>query len=310
MTGVDVTVGRMSPVLTSPVVSPQWLADHLGSDQLSVVDATVVLSDSAGESASALAIGARRGRGREGFERDGHVPGAVFADLVDDFSDATAPLPFTRPTSSRFEAAVDELGISNDCTVVVYDSADGRWAARLWWLFRAHGHDAVAVLDGGWSAWRENGKPYELGEAHPSPDRSPDRYVAAEILDRWVDKAFVEAVVAGDEDALLICGSVPTEFAGAPGVPARPGHIPGSISVPAESLATPTGRLAGEATLRTTLAPALTGPRAVVYCTTGVSASVDALALVSLGRDDVAVYDGSLTEWAADAEAPLVTEAA
>lgn len=308
MTGAGVTVGRMSPVLTSPVVSPQWLADHLGTDHLSVVDATVVLSDSAREGASALATGARLGR--EGFERDGHVPGAVFADLVDDFSDSTAPLPFTRPTSDRFEAAVAELGISNDSTVVVYDSADGRWAARLWWLFRAHGHDAVAVLDGGWSSWVEHDKPYELGGSCPSPDRSHDRFVAAERLDRWADKAFVEAVVAGDEDALLICGSASAEFEGAPGVPARPGHIPGSISVPAESLTTATGRLAVEADLRTTLAPALTGPRPVVYCTTGVSASVDALALVALGRDDVAVYDGSLTEWAADPEAPLVTEAA
>jgi len=315
MSPVGVTVCGMAPVLTSPVVSTQWLADHLGADDLIVLDATVLvdLDPTAGRdvgtgtgTGTGEAVPLRYTIGRDGFERDGHVPGAVLADLVHEFSDSSSGLPFTRPGVDRFGAAASGLGVSNHSTVVVYDTADGRWASRLWWLFRAYGHEAVAVLDGGWSTWLAQGKPYDLGETVPRPER----FVAADRPEHWVDKSFVEAVVAGDERAALVCGSPTDEFDGAPGVLARGGHIPGSVNVPAESLMTDDGRLERDPVLRTRLSVVPDEPRTVVYCTSGVSASVDALALAVLGRPHVAVYDGSLAEWSADPDAPLVPAAA
>ncbi|VXB63493.1 conserved hypothetical protein [Frigoribacterium sp. 9N] len=316
MSPVGVTVARMAPVLTSPVVSTQWLADHLGADDLTIVDATVLVDldlDVDLDVDPGRGVGPGRGdgpaaltTGRDGFERDGHVPGAVLADLLVDFSDPGSDLPFTRPGVDRFQAAAAALGVSNDSTVVVYDTVDGRWASRLWWLFRAYGHDAVAVLDGGWSQWLAQGKPYDLGDVLPTP--AP--FVATERPDHWVDKAFVESVVAGDERAALVSGSPRDEFDGTSSPFTRAGHIPGSVNVPAETLLADDGTLARDPVLRDRLAVVPDEPRTVVYCASGVSASVDALAFAVLGRSDVAVYDGSLAEWVADPAAPLVPAAA
>ena len=162
----------------------------------------------------------------------GHIPDAVFADLIADFSDPDAALPFTRPDTDRFERAASALGISNDTTVVVYDSAAGQWASRLWWLFRSFGYDDVAVLDGGFTAWSAEERPIRRGHKTPKPSI----FLAEERDDAWVDKAFVERVVAGDEEAALVCALPASEFSGAAGRRARPGHIPGSVSVPAIDL--------------------------------------------------------------------------
>lgn len=307
MSPARVTVAHMAPVLTSPVVSTQWLADHLGADDLVVVDATVLVTPGHGRGGVTASSPDSYSTGRDRFERDGHVPGAVLADLVADFSDPDSGLPFTRPGVERFGAATAALGISNASTVVVYDTLDGRWASRLWWLFRAYGHDAVAVLDGGWSHWLAQGKPYDLG-APWQPETT--RFVAVDRPDHWVDKAFVESVLAGDERAALVCGSPRDEFDGGSGPLSRSGHIPGSVSVPAETLVADDGTLARDPVLRDRLALVPDEPRTVVYCTSGVAASVDALAFAVLGRRDVAVYDGSLAEWVADPTAPLVPVAA
>jgi len=289
----------MSPVLTAPIVSTQWVADHLGADDLVVVDASVVVS--------AATEGPRSWHtGHEAYLLDGHVPGAVFADLPGDFSDASSPLPFTRPGETAFEEAVGALGITNDTCVIVYDSSRGQWAARLWWLFRAFGYDDVAVLDGGWSAWRSEERPYDLGAVEPA---TAD-FVAEERPEAWADKAFVEAVVAGREDAALVCGLPPAEFAGSEGHWARPGHIPGSVNAPLDTLVDESRHFRRTPELRAALGPAVDAQRVVVYCGAGVQAAADALALTLVGHTRVSLYDGSLAEWAADPAAPLVAPAA
>jgi len=288
----------MSPVLTAPIVSTQWVADHLGADDMVLVDASVV--------ATTLADGSRDWRtGHESYQLDGHVPGAVFADLPGAFSNPTSPLPLTRPDEAAFEAAVGALGITNDSCVVVYDSGRGQWAARLWWLFRAFGHDEVAVLDGGWSAWRREERPYDLGVV----TRPPTTFLAEERPDAWADKRFVEQVVAGDEDAVLVCALPRDEFDGAPTPWARPGHIPGSRAVPLDDVLDEDGRFRRDAELRAALGTATGDRRVVVYCGAGVQAASDALALHLVGHTSVSLYDGSLAEWAADPAAPLVTAA-
>jgi thiosulfate/3-mercaptopyruvate sulfurtransferase len=287
------------PLLDSPVVSTQWLADHLGADDLLVVDASVLPYTQPNGRPGYLT-------GHERYVMNGHLPGAVFADLIEDFSDPEGSYPFTRPTAERFAEAAGALGVDNRTTVVVYDSVLGQWAARLWWLFRAAGYDRVAVLDGGYAKWTAEGRETDIGHVEPSPAV----FVAAERPELWADKADVAAIVAGEAPGALVCGIPQKEFTGEAGSRARRGHIPGSLSVP-------TGRLVDRATnallepaeLRSTFAPVADAERIVTYCNGGIAAAADALALTLLGHPNVAIYDGSLNEWASDAEAPLVTTA-
>src|SRR5690349_9947616 len=103
------------PVLPGPLVSTQWLADHLGADRLVVLDASVV-------NYTRPAGGIGHLSGHEQYVLEGHIPGAVFADVIDDLSDPDGRHPFTRPDAERFAAAAGALGIDNATTVVVYDT--------------------------------------------------------------------------------------------------------------------------------------------------------------------------------------------
>jgi len=286
-----------TPVLPAPVVSAQWLADHLGADDLVIVDASVVSYTQPNGKAGSLS-------GHEQYIADGHLPGAVFGDLIEEFSDPDGRFPFTRPSAERFAAAAGALGIGPDTAVVIYDTAVGQWAARFWWLLRAFGHDKAAVLDGGLTAWVAEGRPTDRGHVEPGVAT----FVADERPEAWADKAYVEAVVRGDVDAALVCSVPPKEFTGETPSRDRAGHIPGSTSVPAGKLVDREARTAlPDEQLRVILAPVLDAPRIVVYCNGGIAAAAAALQLVRLGESDVAVYDGSLNEWASDVDAPLVT---
>lgn len=283
--------------LPGPLVSTQWLADHLGADDLLVVDASV---------ATFTQPNGRTGMfsGHEQYIAEGHLPGAVFADLLDDFSDPDGRFPFTRPDAPRFAAAAGAIGIGPDTRVVVYDAQHGQFAARLWWLLGAFGHDDVAVLDGGLTAWRAEGRGTVRGHVEPTPAR----FAPVERRERWADKAEVEAIVRGERDGVLVCAAPWKEFTGEVSSRARAGHIPGSASAPVTRLVDrDTRRAVADDEVRSILEPALGAGRVVTYCGAGVAATSAALHLVRTGATDVAVYDGSLNEWAADPEAPLAT---
>ena len=280
------------PAVPTPLVSTQWLADHLGADGLVVLDATVLPYTQPSGKPGYLS-------GHESYVMNGHLPGAVFADVIEELSAPEAQFPFTRPSAEQFEAAVGGLGIDNRTAVVVYDAVVGQWASRVWWLFRAFGYDNVAVLDGGLTAWSAEGRETEIGHVQPSAAR----FTAVERPEAWVSISEVEAILRGEASGALVCGTSPKEFSGEAGR----GHIPGSASVPA-------GRLVDRETntflpveqLRS-LFPA--DDRVITYCNGGIAAASDALALVLLGRSDVALYDGSLNEWASDPSRPIATAA-
>jgi len=287
------------PLLTSPLVSTQWLADHLGSENLVVLDATAV---------PYVLPNGRPGylSGQDAYLVEGHIPTAVFADLIEVFSDPEGDFPFTRPTAAQFEVAAASVGISNDTTVVVYDSAVGQWAARIWWLFRAFGYDNVAVVDGGLTAWTAEERETDTGYVAPVEAS----FTAIERPELWADKAEVESVVAGESDAALVCGLPPKEFSGEDGHRSRLGHIPGSLSVPAGRLvARESNTLLTADELRQKFAPVKGADRIITYCAGGIASASDALALTLLGHTGVAIYDGSLNEWVADADAPVAVGA-
>jgi thiosulfate/3-mercaptopyruvate sulfurtransferase len=287
------------PALPSPVVSTQWLADYLGSDDLVVLDASVLPFASPAGKPGLLS-------GHEQYLLDGHIPSAGFADLLEEFSDTSARLPFTHQSAGDFAAAAGALGIDNDTTVVIYDSSIGQWASRLWWLFRTFGYDRVAVVDGGYGKWTQEERDTEIGFSAPIPRT----FVASERAELWATKADVEDVLAGTSSAALVCAVPPKEFSGEEGSRARKGHIPGSSSTPAVALVNrETGTLRPDAELRAAFGPAVGAERVITYCALGIAAAKDALALTVLGHRNVAIYDGSLAEWAADENAPLVVGA-
>src|ERR1700685_4109719 len=144
---------REGPHERQDLVSTEWLAERLGRPDIALVDASV--GKNLGNDDIWLSD-------RAAFEA-GHIPGARFADLVSDFSDPEERFAFTRPTASRLASAAGAIGLTNTQEIIVYDNSSGIWAARLWWLFKAFGHDKVAVLDGGLTAWLAESGPLKRG---------------------------------------------------------------------------------------------------------------------------------------------------
>ncbi|KQV69818.1 3-mercaptopyruvate sulfurtransferase [Nocardioides sp. Root122] len=232
----------------------------------------------------------------------GHVPGAAYVDLDEDLADPPGaggrhPLPDER----HFEAAMRRVGVRGDRPVVVYDDWQGRAAARAWWLLRHHGHPDVRVLDGGWTAWREDGHPVEAGERAVQPG---DFTVAAEK-----QLPVVEADAVLDVD-VLIDARAGERFRGET-EPVDPvaGHIPGAVNVPTTDNLDERGRFRSPAELREVYAAVGVGAGGTVaaYCGSGVTAAHDLVALAAAGFDDAALYPGSWSGWTTDPDRPVET---
>jgi thiosulfate/3-mercaptopyruvate sulfurtransferase len=292
------------PALDLPgdLVTTEWLAAHLDHPGLVVVDASVLGVETP--------AGFRWLSGLDDYLIEGHVPGAVFADLLEEFSDPDGPFSFTRPDAARLVRAARDVGIDDEVAVVVYDSSLGHWAARLWWLLASAGVKRVALLDGGLRRWRADDRPIEQGFTEP---RAAGELTVSLDDAFWAERDEVDEIVAGEADAALVCALSTSDFRGETGRRPRRGHIPGSVSIPISSVVDRESGafLRGDA-LDARLAAVPTNDRArriVVYCGGGIAAAGTGFALRQAGHPDVAVYDGSLDEWAADPAAPLVTVA-
>jgi thiosulfate/3-mercaptopyruvate sulfurtransferase len=273
-----------------PLVTTDWLAKHLGEADLRVVDGTWHMP--------------QLGRDARAEFEAAHVPGAVFFD-IDAIADRATTLPHMLPTVDEFAAAVGGLGIAGDDRVVVYDVRGVVSAARVWWTFRAFGHDAVAVLDGGLKKWRAEGRAVVGGPATP-----PRRTFRARLRPELVrDLSAMRANLDSRASQVLDARSA-GRFAGTepePRAGLRGGHIPGSLNLPYETLYRADGTLRPPDELRGAAVAAGVdlGRPIVTTCGSGVTASVLALALYLAGRPDVAVYDGSWSEWGARADVPI-----
>lgn len=268
------------------LVDVQWLRDRLDDPSIRVVDATVHLTFDA--------EGAHTESGRATY-REAHVPGATFADQLADLTVHDGEAPFEAAPSDHFARVIGDLGIGNDHTVVVYDHVNGIWATRLWWQLELEGHPDVVVLDGGLKAWQDAGLPVETGDA----TYEPALFTPSRSSERIASTADVEA--ATQDGSVLLINSLDREsFAG--------GRIPSSVNVPFGELVDEQGRLRSLDELRPlfesvgALDPEVAP---VTYCGGGIAATAVAFALKGLGRDDVAIYDGSLNAWTADPARPL-----
>lgn len=273
------------------LVSTEWLAARLGEPDLRVIDATWYLP--------------HLKRDARAEHHEAHIPQAVFFD-IDEVKDTRDPLPHMLPSADEFACAVGALGIGTGDRVVTYGGRYGIASARVWWTFRVFGHDAVAVLDGGLPQWRAEGRSLESGAVAPAPGRFTARYRPELVRNLGAMRANVESQREQVVDARSRGRFVATEPEPRPGL--RGGHIPGSTSVPYDSLFRPEdGTLLPARELRGVFAAAgldLTKP-VITTCGSGVSAAVLALGLHALGRRDVPVYDGSWTEWASRTDTPV-----
>jgi thiosulfate/3-mercaptopyruvate sulfurtransferase len=280
------------------LVETDWLAANLEDPALRILECTTILHprpDGGYKAESGRATWAA-----------GHIPRSGFADLTDDLCDRSSSWLYMMPPADQMAAAMSRLGIGEGTRVVLYDRAVNMWSARVWWMLRAVGFDRAAVLNGGWKKWTVEKRAISAEPcAYP-----PARFVARPRPELFADK---RAVLAGlDQSATCVINALSEEqHRGTGGVAyGRPGRITGSGNVPARELVDPaTHAYLAPDVLRHRFAAsgALDAGRVITYCGGGIAASSDAFVLTLLGHEHVAVYDASLSEWAADPSLPMQT---
>jgi len=245
------------------------------------------------------------GAGREAY-RAGHLPGAYYAHLDEDLSGPVGPrtgrhpLPGPEVLARRFSA----WGIGAASQVVAYDDRGGAFAARLWWLLRWLGHEAAAVLDGGWAAWRRRG--YPLDTRVPEPARGD---FVPRPREGWCLDAGQVAGAVAEGGAVLVDAREGPRFRGEH-EPIDPvaGHIPGAVNLPFAGNLDEQGRFLEPAALRRRLEGALAGAPAaesIHMCGSGVTACHNLLAMAAAGLEGGRLYAGSWSEWIRDPQRPV-----
>ena len=280
--------GFASPV--TPLVSPQWLKDHLADPAIVVLDIRSAI-DGGGGAAYLQA----------------HIPGAIHSDYDKAGWRVTRNgVPFELPTVAELEKLIGETGIDEDSHVVIVpagvSATDFGAAARIYWTLKVAGHPAVSILDGGFAAWQAAAYPVEDGRNAPSPkifSVKLDENLLAEVSD-----------VERNVSATLVDARPASFFDGKEKAPASKayGHIPGALNVDSASFYDPvTNRLRPKQVLATIARAIPVGP-VVAYCNTGHWAATDWFVLsVILGRPSVRLYDGSMVEWTADPHRPVAS---
>ena len=269
------------------LVSTEWLASHLGSEGLIVVesDEDVLLYET------------------------GHIPGAVKVDWHTDLND---PVERDYVSAERFAELMSERGISPDTTVVIYGDKSNWWAAYALWVFSLFGHEDVRLLDGGRAKWQAEGREYTLGQPEVTAAEYP-----VPVRDDSVIRAFKDDVLAHFGKPLIDVRS-PEEYDGsrttAPAYPEegalRAGHIPGAANVPWGKAAAEDGTFRTVAELNAVYrdgAGLEDGDDVIAYCRIGERSSHTWFVLHHLlGFENVRNYDGSWTEWGSAVRVPIV----
>ena len=275
------------------LVESDWLVENLKTSDVCIIDATYFLP------------GAKRDAKAE-FAAE-HIPGAVFFD-IDDICDSGSDLPHMLPDAETFSAKVGALGVADTDKIVVYDTnGGGMAAARVWWTFRVFGHDDVCILNGAMKTW--------LAEGCPVTDKAPAPHPAAyaatknDAMVRDIDQMLAN-VESGNEQ--VIDARAKERFEGTAPEPregARSGHIPCSLNLPFDQFFDKDRNFVMRDAEELTQAIAAAGldlDRPITAsCGSGVTASMLAFGFYLIGKKDVAVYDGSWSEWGMRPDTPI-----
>jgi len=264
------------------LVSTQWLADHISSPDLRIIDASWYLPDLNRD-------------GRTEYDR-GHIPGARFFD-IDEISDTRSELPHMAPPVEKFMSRMRAMGVGDGHQVVVYDGAGLFSAARVWWLFRLMGKTDVAVLDGGYPKWIAEGR-----ETEDLPPVLRDRHITVQRQAHLVRDVTQVAAASKLKDHAIVDARGPGRFKGTePEVREglRSGHIPSSRNVYFRTLLNDNQTMKTANDIRDVFHEAgvdLQKP-VITTCGSGVTAAILSLALERIGNRNHALYDGSWAEW-------------
>jgi thiosulfate/3-mercaptopyruvate sulfurtransferase len=275
------------------LIDPSALAQHLADERWVIVDCRFDLSDPP--------------QG-ERLYRESHIPGARYAHLDRDLSgDKTGtngrhPLPTADQMRERFSA----LGIAPGTQVVAYDADSGMYAARLWWMLRFMGHEAVAVLDGGFARWTDEGRPVRGG----AEQWRPAAFRGAPRSDWLIDTAQIVADLH-NPTPVLVDARAESRYRGEnETIDRAAGHIPGARSFFFQRNLTPAKRFRSIDELKAEWLALLAGTPphdAVMYCGSGVSACHNLLALEHAGLTGARLYSGSWSEWSSSPDRPIAT---
>ncbi len=290
----------MSITLDTPLVSTEWLALHCNESDIRILDCTLLMKPNEDGSYGFVS----------GFDQwsEGHIPNSIYVNVSDELSDPAHEFTLMMPSPEVFADAMKNKGIGDNTAVICYDHGNHAWATRVWWMLRVCGFDNAAVLDGGWKKWTAEKREVSTMATHY---HKAANFTVTHRPELMVDKQTVKA--ACDDAQTLLVHSLPLPmFKGEVSPYQRAGRIPGSKNLYCETLITPDANTyldkAAMAEKFAPLAP-MAKDRVITYCGGGIAASANALALTLLGHENVAVYDGSLTEWTADPTMPMETDA-
>jgi thiosulfate/3-mercaptopyruvate sulfurtransferase len=265
--------------ITNSIVSVQWLAENLSAENLVLFDASmkpiVPVPNAVPESPT-------------------YIPGSLRFDFDDVLCDHNTSLPHMMPSPEFFTDEMQKLGVNSDSAIVVYDKVGIYSSPRAWWMFRAMGHDQVAVLDGGLPAWIQAGHATVPSLATPKQRgdfaSQPQGWLFVDsktVVQALTDSAFsvIDARSAG-----RFTGQEPEPRAGL-----RSGHMPNAVNIP-HTILLDNGQLISKSKLRS-IFEQYKDKKMIFSCGSGVTACVVALAAEQAGYKDLAVYDGSWSEW-------------
>lgn len=268
-------------------MSAQWLLQHIDDSNVKVIDGSWYLP--------------LQGRDAMVEYAAGHIPGAVFFDL-DGHSDKTSDLPHMMPSAETFAAAVGSLGISNSDHIVVYDGLGFMSGPRIWWMFKAFGHENVSVLNGGMPAWLRADGPIEDQQT----DVTATRYQAA-LNEKYVASREEVLTFVEDGHRQIVDARSADRFSGRAAEPRKglkSGHMPEAKSLPFQKLVSESGLFESTPILQRIFEDAgldLSRP-IVTTCGSGVTAAILTLGLEEIGHRDNMLYDGSWAEWGSHPE--------